>query len=360
MRLRGAWHTVFPAFLPLSIAVIAISYGNLRAMERGPGGEDSHLPLEFLLELLAHLVAAATAPVVDEGVERRHRLAAGDDADHAVGGERLQLASPWRWRSARRARRWDCRRRSPAGPCPTAASAAHRPARPDSRRRRCGDRCRWTARRSPVLPLSFRIGAPFCTSWWTPGQAPAEEHVLLAAERRRRVVDDAQQLLDALGVLADRGRNAAHAEEALRALDGRFAAVEPRRDEDDRGRVVRIELAEVARASRCCGDRRPAIDIAAELAAEEAVLGLLNAHRAGVRVEDAGVVEPLHVLDRLLVLGRLDHVGQRAVRVLAARCAARGTCSGRTGGSTTARRRRRPSRPGRRCRACRGRPDPLW
>src|SRR5262245_43187966 len=49
--------------------------------------------LELLFELLAHLIAAAAAPVGHELIVRRHRIAAADDGGDAVGGQRLQLAS---------------------------------------------------------------------------------------------------------------------------------------------------------------------------------------------------------------------------------------------------------------------------
>src|SRR5207244_294636 len=47
---------------------------------------------QFLLELLARLVSASAAPFAHEGVVGGHRLAAADNADEAIGGERRELA----------------------------------------------------------------------------------------------------------------------------------------------------------------------------------------------------------------------------------------------------------------------------
>jgi len=50
------------------------------------------LCLQLLLVLHAYLVTATTPPVLDKGVERRERLASGDDCDHAILRQRLQFA----------------------------------------------------------------------------------------------------------------------------------------------------------------------------------------------------------------------------------------------------------------------------
>src|SRR6266853_5153749 len=106
-------------------------------------------------------------------------------------------------------------------------------------------------------------------------QAPTQEHVLLAAEWSGGVVHDPQQFFDPLRVLAHGRWDATHAEEPLRALDGRFATVEAGRDEDDSGGIIGIEFAEVL-VVPVLRHRRPAIHVAPELTRKEPIFGLLD------------------------------------------------------------------------------------
>src|SRR5438552_1075499 len=135
--------------------------------------------------------------------------------------------------------------------------------------------------------------------------AEAHEHVLLAPERRLGVIDDAEQLLYALLIFANLSGYARHAEEALRPFDGRIAAVETRWDENRRRGIVGVDLPEIESRR---GNAIPAVGITTELTGEERVLRLLDGHRRGVRVEHAGVVQSLHVLDGAAIFGRFNLV----------------------------------------------------
>src|SRR5437763_5280977 len=91
--------------LPVRASVpVCISRSSAHADPDGSGA--NQLALELLLKLLTHLIASATAPVVHEAVERRQWFASGDESDHAIIGQRLQLGisgdGSWRVEAVRR------------------------------------------------------------------------------------------------------------------------------------------------------------------------------------------------------------------------------------------------------------------
>src|SRR5215831_941931 len=193
------------ALLPALLLQLPGAAAATRASPDGPRELLACLSGERLLELLARLLAAAALPFLDCVVECAQRLAASDDRGHAVESELVQLRTLGnvRRRVQRPAEVVDADLEDLVG---------HLLRRRDRVRRLRDEQCGQA--RHDVRQITTFADASLVEDRHAVGDlvvdtldAIAEEKPLFAPERRSQIIQDAQQLLDALLVLADGGRD---------------------------------------------------------------------------------------------------------------------------------------------------------